>query len=425
MAPTVALHTYSLQELFSCKEGSLNIPDYQRTYCWLEKNVYKLLDDIWNVKKEYHLGCIILQKKNRELNIIDGQQRLITLTLILDELDCREPLPLLSQKIESEEAVDYVAYNKFIVSNYIKKLNPSNEQRQEKVQNILGNLKFSVLMLDDASLDLAYTFFSSQNSKGVKLTSYDLLKSHHLHFIRDEEQARHMAKLWDKVLFDNSNTTKEEKVETTLGVYLFRMRKWLYGGDWNDGSQFKVKEEFESALIVPEIPPFGEQFNFKEPIQGGTHFFAYANYFIMRCKDYHKTETYQSLKVVDGESHKWFRQVMESILFAYYLKFGDSYMPEALFGISKIVSQHRYEKKRIEETDVVKDSRNSTLMRMLDQATSPTFFLAAMRNVYNKMPYLDDSTPIMKRFSKRIKKCLTEIAREMNSTTIKEDYNGK
>ena len=83
MSANVTLYTYSLNDLFSSKEGLLTIPDYQRTYCWLPKNVYKLLDDIWNVKKEYHMGCVILQKKAGELNIIDGQQRLITLTLIL------------------------------------------------------------------------------------------------------------------------------------------------------------------------------------------------------------------------------------------------------------------------------------------------------------------------------------------------------
>lgn len=424
MSEKVTLYTYSLKELFSSEEGLLTIPDYQRTYCWLPKNVYKLLDDIWNVKKGYHLGCIILQKKEGKLNIIDGQQRLITLTLILSELGC-ENLPLLSQKIESEEAVEYIAYNKYLIGNYVKRLHLNSEQCKGKTQKILENLKFSVLMLDDSSLDLAYTFFSSQNSKGVKLTSYDLLKSHHLHFITDDKQAVHMAKLWDAVLSENSNTASEEKVEITLGIYLFRMRKWLYGGYWNEGSAFKVKEEFESALIVPEIPPFGEQFNFNEPIQGGTHFFAYANHFIMRCRDYHRTSAYQSLKKIDGESHKWFRQVIESILFAYYLKFGNSYLPEALFGISKIVSQRRLENKRIEEMDIVKDPRNSMLMRMLDQATSPTFFLAAMRNEYNKMPALEETAPIMKRFFKQMKACLDRVASEMNSTTIKGDYNGK
>jgi len=424
MSANVTLYTYSLSDLFLSKEDLLTIPDYQRTYCWLPKNVYKLLDDIWNVKKEYHLGCVILQKRKGKLNIIDGQQRLITLTLILSELGC-EDLPLLSQKIESEEAMDYIAYNKYLIGNYVKRLNLNADQRREKVQKILGNLKFSVLILDDSSLDLAYTFFSSQNSKGVKLTSYDLLKSHHLHFITNEKQAIHMAKLWDAVLSENSNTASEEKVEITLGIYLFRMRKWLYGGDWNEGSAFKVKEEFESALVVPEIPPFGEQFSFNEPIQGGTHFFAYANHFIMRCRDYHRTSAYQSLKKIDGESHKWFRQVIESILFAYYLKFGDSYLPESLFGISKIVSQKRLESKRIEEADIVTNPRNSMLMRMLDQATSPTFFLAAMRNEYNKMPALDETAPIMKRFFKQMRACIDRIACEMNSTTIREDYNGK
>lgn len=422
MSATVTLQTFSLDELFSNKDGELNIPDYQRTYCWLPKNVYKLLDDIWNIDKEYHLGSIILQKKAEKHNIIDGQQRLITLTLVLAELGDKS-LPLLSQKIESTEARDYIAYNKFLISNYIKRLNLSVIRKTELILNIRRNLKFAVLLLSDSSLDLAYTFFSSQNSKGVKLTSYDLLKSHHLHFIPHEKQAMHMAKQWDKILSDNSNKVSEERVETTLGTYLFRMRKWFYNGDWNESSTFRVKEEFESASIIPEIPPFGEQFKFNEPIQGGTHFFAYVNHFINRCKTFHQTRSYQSLKKLDGESHKWFRSVMESLLFAYYLKFDDSYMAEALFSISKIVSQQRYEKQRIEEMDIIKNPRNVMLMCFLDQSTSPTFFLASVRNEYNKMENLNRTrTPIMKRYTNRLNSCLLDISKNMISETVFKDY---
>lgn len=422
MSAKVTLQTFSLDRLFENEDGELNIPDYQRTYCWLPKNVYKLLDDIWNVDEEYHMGSIILQNKEGKLNIIDGQQRLVTLTLILNELGDKS-LPLLSQKIESTEAKDYIAYNKFLISNYIKRFNLSKNLKTEKIQNIRRNLKFAVLSLTDSSLDLAYTFFSSQNSKGVKLTSYDLLKSHHLHFIPNEKQAMHMAKQWNKILSDNSNKVSEERVETTLGTYLFRMRKWFYNGDWNEESTFRVKEEFESALIIPEIPPFGEQFKFNEPIQGGTHFFAYVNHFINRCKEFHQTKAYQSLKKIDGESHKWFRSVMESLLFAYYLKFDDSYMAEALFCISKIVSQQRYEKKRIEEMDIVKNHRNSMLMRFLDQATSPTFFLASVRNEYNKMENLSRaSAPIMGRYTNRLNSCLHDICKNMISETVIKDY---
>lgn len=423
MTAEVNLYTLSLGELFSNKEGYLCIPDYQRTYCWLPKNVYKLLDDIWNLNKVYRLGCVILQRKNGHLNIIDGQQRLVTLSLILAELG-ENNISLLDQQIESEEAIEYIAYNKFLIKNYVARYRLSEEQQKCKVDKLKEYLNFSVLILEDASLDLAYTFFSSQNSKGVKLTSYELLKSHHLHFIPNEQQAVHLAKRWDAILNDKES---DERIDVTMGKYLFYMRKWLYRKDWNEKADLKVKEEFESAMTIPEIPPFGEKFIFNEPIQGGTHFFAYTDHFINRCREFHQTAVYKSVHKIVGETHVWFRDVMEALLFAYYLKFGDSYMAEALICISKIISQYRYESRRIELKPLLDSDRNNMIILMIDQASSPTFFLASCRDFYNKMEVLDmDRAPIMKRYTCLLKQSLNEVRPLIVSSTFMEEcYEGR
>ncbi len=389
MNPEVNISTSLLRDLFNETSG-ICIPDYQRTYCWREKNVYKLLDDIWNIKSIYHLGSLIFQRNKRNhdiLEIIDGQQRLITLTLILNELG-DECLPLLNTTIESEDAIKYIAYNKYLISNYVARYNLNDEKKKQKIQNIRDNLQFTVLTLEDTSLDLAYTFFSNQNSKGVGLTSYDLLKSHHLRFIpnENENQAIHLSKQWDTILLDKSSY---ERIDITMGLYLFRMRKWLYDKTWDDKNKFKVKEEFEAAITIPEIPPFGEQFIFQEPIQGGTHFFVYTDVFIKKCKDYHNTESFKSLKYIDGESHKWFREVMEALLFSYFLKFGDSYLSEAFVCISKIISDYRYKNKRIKYETLIMLPENSYIMSLIEQSSSPTFFLAAARNYYNKLPLVN------------------------------------
>jgi hypothetical protein len=52
--------------------------------------------------------------------------------------------------------------------------------------------------------------------------------------------------------------------------------------EWSDDEKFKVKTEFEAAFTIPDIPPFGEQFEFYESIRGGSHFFAYADHFIYK-----------------------------------------------------------------------------------------------------------------------------------------------
>ncbi|WP_322969920.1 DUF262 domain-containing protein [Faecalibacter sp. LW9] len=77
------------EESFLQKNGVnyYNIPHYQRGYKWEPANVEKLLDDIYNAHlkddKFYCVQNITITKKNDCYNVIDGQQRLTTLTLIL------------------------------------------------------------------------------------------------------------------------------------------------------------------------------------------------------------------------------------------------------------------------------------------------------------------------------------------------------
>lgn len=70
----------------------LTVPEYQRPYKWTARNAIQLLDDIIeaknNNKEVYRVGTLILHKdlddKSLErYNIVDGQQRTITFSLLL------------------------------------------------------------------------------------------------------------------------------------------------------------------------------------------------------------------------------------------------------------------------------------------------------------------------------------------------------
>ena len=71
---------------------NLVIPDYQRPYKWTAKNAIQLLDDIIDAKNEnketYRVGTLILHydKTKSTYNIVDGQQRTITFSLLLQAL---------------------------------------------------------------------------------------------------------------------------------------------------------------------------------------------------------------------------------------------------------------------------------------------------------------------------------------------------
>jgi len=65
------------------------VPDYQREYVWKDKNVYQLLEDIYeefnnDKKSEYFIGSIVVcESDDKRYEVIDGQQRLTTLFLTL------------------------------------------------------------------------------------------------------------------------------------------------------------------------------------------------------------------------------------------------------------------------------------------------------------------------------------------------------
>ena len=405
----VVLQTMSLRDVLSLK---LKIPDYQRIYCWPQKNVEQLLDDIFIQRgHKYHLGTLILQKKGDEYDIIDGQQRTVTLALILRAMDF-DNIQLLKESFDSVDAQRYVGYNRYIKETYLNRRYPDSDERRNKVGNILDTISFDVLVLNDSSLELAYTFFSTQNARGKALTDYELLKSHHLRFIPEshEAQQRHLAKMWDKLLVKSERDNGDRSVSIILGIYLYCLRKWTRKQYWYINEPNRVKNEFEAAPTIPEIPPFGERFDFMDPIQGGAHFFSFVDTFIQHYNHFIETKQYQILwktiscsgllemeidsnnkKFSEGKrrTHWWYGDVIAAFLFAYYMKFGNQYLSEAMTCITRIVSQLRYEKSKANKQSIMDKAGEMEIIVMINQATSPTFFLANAWDIINRLPYFD------------------------------------
>ncbi|MBR2189833.1 MAG: DUF262 domain-containing protein [Eubacterium sp.] len=92
----------------SLESINLTIPEYQRPYKWTAKNTNQLLDDIevaMNANKEiYRVGTLILHfdKDTGNYNIVDGQQRTITFSLLLDSLGVK-PIAFLKQPVSNNQ----------------------------------------------------------------------------------------------------------------------------------------------------------------------------------------------------------------------------------------------------------------------------------------------------------------------------------
>lgn len=429
--------TFDIKNFNEILHLDLNIPEYQRIYCWDEEQVITLLDDIQNIKtSSYYLGNVILHSNNKMLDIVDGQQRLVTLAIVLHKLNANKVIGLLKCKYESSEAQSNIFRNARVIDDYL-------ESHDTKVLAAnIEKLSFGVLTIDSQHLDLAFTFFNNTNSRGKPLTDYDLLKPHHLRYIPSdyESQQELLAEQWDKMI-NNSKSLADnpEKPELrrdadyirVLELYLYRLRKWSRHYNCDEFDRY-IYSEYKSASFIEEIPPFGEKFNYFEPIQGGQHFFEYVEHFMQKYREFaemHKVddEGKRTDNIMDilcsiftGYTDKWYRYVMEALIFCYYLKFGNSFIYEAALSVVRYIAQIRFEKGRAYEPTIINYANDSGIVLMIEQATSPTFVLAEMENAVKGLKRIDniEENSVRDSFLKKCQSVSSELSKHCISKTF-------
>lgn len=207
------------------KLGNLKIPEYQRPYKWTEKNVNNLIDDIISNKdkSEYRLGTLVLHKNGENLDIVDGQQRIVTLMLILCALhyikQYKEVEKLYApeeNKFWKHEFNNTISQNN-IVKNYQLIKQRINDFNEATVDFLLTKCTFVKIVLNDVSE--AFQFFDSQNSRGKELEPHDLLKAYHLREMREipsDEQIEIIEK-WEDI---------DTEELAGLFEYLYRIKNW-------------------------------------------------------------------------------------------------------------------------------------------------------------------------------------------------------
>jgi hypothetical protein len=211
------------------------IPPYQRPYKWGVNSVNQLINDIITFSEsgtsEYRLGTLVLHQQGQELYIVDGQQRTITLILLLSEL--RKTFKDLFNDIDLDKFLDKEQFHESTSRFHLREnMNAIRfrltEFTEKHVQFLLKNCKFVIITLFDISE--AFQFFDSQNSRGKELEPHDLLKAFHLREIPSLTKA------------DINNVQKWVKIDTpvlaSLFLVLFRIKSWAAG---QDGREFTSK----------------------------------------------------------------------------------------------------------------------------------------------------------------------------------------
>ena len=269
------------------KKGNLRIPSYQRPYKWNRKHIRNLFYDLRDAmgKKEYQIGSVILHENDGYLDIVDGQQRLISISLFLHLLDSLENYKGANQLLSAEEFGELSCYHASENYNEWENLTQLVGENQSKdiCNFLLENCSVSVITMPQERLSEAFQLFDSQNNRGKSLEPHDLLKAYHLRKQYSEDEK--IVEKWEQFVEDKDLSLKE-----LFDKHLFRMRRWSRGetGLTNKryGSYLRFTEDFIDDFKGVDLNqnfPYLELYRHIEnlpmsitmPIIDGSKFFEY------------------------------------------------------------------------------------------------------------------------------------------------------
>jgi uncharacterized protein with ParB-like and HNH nuclease domain len=214
----------TISQLLSSKNEQFFIPAYQRRYAWGDKQLLELFEDIefLSEKDSHFLGTILLLTESHtadinKLEVVDGQQRIISLSLLLEAIkdrfnelgkkeianeiegylccqgierkkinkillgDLDEPDYSIILKLKNEDDINsrQEIKNDKLLNAYIKyKKNISiydYDQLNEYYFKLLNNT--IVVRLDTEKAKDAYKLFETINNRGLNLSSTDIIKN--------------------------------------------------------------------------------------------------------------------------------------------------------------------------------------------------------------------------------------------------------
>lgn len=240
--------TFSVKSISDVlQEKSLKIPEYQRPYKWERRHIRNLFYDIREAidKKmdEYRIGSIILHNKDdKNTDIVDGQQRLISISLFMYCV-AKDNLPNGASNLLNGS---YVGISQFHAKEnydewcFLCGLIP--KKVVDDISNYIRNhCTVSVIEMPSECLSEAFQLFDSQNNRGKALEPHDLLKAYHLRAIKNPSEST--VEKWER-----SVNGKKINLRDLFDKHLFRIRRWINGDTGlyqkTYGSELKFTERF-------------------------------------------------------------------------------------------------------------------------------------------------------------------------------------
>lgn len=367
---------------------NLKIPPYQRPYRWkAEKHVKQLLEDIIRESKnknisEYRIGSLILHDSSNEMNIVDGQQRIVTISLILQALNHTLLKGISSHKFVHKDSKNNIKFNYNYILNFLSVL---DKNEKEFIKDFLLNrCTFVVVVLND--LSEAFQMFDSQNARGKILEPADLLKAFHLREMDENsvEEKKQLILRWEQSIED-------KLLNNIIGERLFRVRNWKrknynYFFTKDDIDEFKgvsIFRNIKEGKIFPYMNlafqhSLSTNYYIDEPIVNGKRFFNYIHHYIQISKLINKIileDNKTSLNLNYEGNHrigdKRLLNLYTNVLITYCDKFGCdiNFIPFAK-ELYRWVFKKRLEKQQIRFETIRNMIRDGTKFRPFDTISS-------------------------------------------------------
>lgn len=345
--------------------GQLTIPEYQRPYVWKEKQINRLLSDLVEYsnntdanKPLYYLGSIIIHNDNGKLKIIDGQQRITTALLILKIKDSNFKSGL---SYSSSTSIENIKYN----LSYLKSIQEKDVFEFRDV-DVFENIDFNninVTLVVTNTEDLAYTFFETQNTGGIRLSGSDILKAHHLRAIASKKVINYQARKWEAINTEVVDTVIKKLTKSRF----WNNRKWRHFPFYRDTRTIKeviidkytrgvnnntedVSYHYSIVKNVNDRMLQMHESNYKQlrqPLASGNNTLDFINEYIELYKILFKNKNHHYINdefysfrnsVLHGRNGTVFlKELMEISIIAYVSRFGFYRLYEATLWLYRAV----------------------------------------------------------------------------------------
>lgn len=279
----------SINELLKME---IDIPDYQRPYKWTIQNIEELLGDIstainqaglYRTPFKYRVGTIILHENEHGIfDVVDGQQRIISLLLIKQCIETGVKCPISKKKFSNKITQTNIHDNYMFIREWFSLKNKDDKKNFIRAFDEI----LEVVVISVEKVSEAFQLFDSQNTRGKSLDPHDLLKAYHLREMKKYPyEMEHAVTKWES---KDTNQIRE-----LFDLFLFPVWNWSRG---LKSKPFTAKE-IDTYKGIPESSTYSYArraskampcFQITETFISGNDFFEMVDHYLYLIHDIKK-----------------------------------------------------------------------------------------------------------------------------------------